>query len=244
MNLPKVLRLRGIELFQTRARHSRVVDTRWDICPGTYSGRLWTGLARGPGLRFPFLGYASPLWKTKQLTRLQIEDVTTNANIIEAPQNDEYDTLAIPQDGYHLVHLKPDTEFTKKNRRSLVVLQHGLFNAGEKVLLRPAQIARMVKGVFVDCRTFKGLFDEACGNFKKRDDSARCSHSNAFQESRGRTREGIQKASTQDYQDCAESSQRGNLSHGRVGHSDSFNIRTTNCRAMGFIGGGYNNLHV
>jgi len=25
------------------------------------------------------------------------------------------------------------------------VLQHGLFNAGEKILLRPAQIARMVK---------------------------------------------------------------------------------------------------
>jgi hypothetical protein len=36
------------------------------------------------------------------------------------------------------------------------------------------------KGIFVDYRILKGLADGACGNYKKRDYNARCSHSNAF----------------------------------------------------------------
>ena len=36
------------------------------------------------------------------------------------------------------------------------------------------------KGVFVNCRTLEGLLDGACGNYKKRDHGAQCSHSNAF----------------------------------------------------------------
>jgi hypothetical protein len=36
------------------------------------------------------------------------------------------------------------------------------------------------KGIFVDYRTFKALFDGAYNNYKKRDHGAQCSHSNTF----------------------------------------------------------------
>ena len=52
-----------------------------------------------------------------ELTRIQLEDVTTNASILEALQNDEWNTLEQPQDGYHLVHLKPNTEFTNEDQK-------------------------------------------------------------------------------------------------------------------------------
>jgi hypothetical protein len=36
------------------------------------------------------------------------------------------------------------------------------------------------KGIFIDYRTLKGLIDGACGNYKKRDYSARYSYLNIF----------------------------------------------------------------
>jgi hypothetical protein len=36
------------------------------------------------------------------------------------------------------------------------------------------------KGVFVDYRTFKGLFDKAYKNYKKRDHGSQYTHFNAF----------------------------------------------------------------
>ena len=46
-----------------------------------------------------------------------MQDVTTNANILKALQNDDWNTLEKPQDGYHLVYLKLDTEFTNEDQK-------------------------------------------------------------------------------------------------------------------------------
>ena len=53
----------------------------------------------------------------KELTHIQVQDVTTNASILEALHNDDWNTLEKPEDGYHLVHLKPNTEFTNEDQK-------------------------------------------------------------------------------------------------------------------------------
>jgi hypothetical protein len=49
------------------------------------------------------------------------------------------------------------------------------------------------KGVFVDYRTFKGLFDGAYGNCKKRDHGSQCSHSNAFKKAEEEREKALRK---------------------------------------------------
>jgi len=109
-----------------------------------------------------------------------VQDVTTNANILEALQNNDWNTLEKPQDGYHLVHLKPDTEFTNEDQKEPRCVAAWVVQSWGEAAEQPCTNCAEGKGVFVDCRVFKGLFDGACGNCKKRDHGARCSLSNAF----------------------------------------------------------------
>jgi Protein of unknown function (DUF3716) len=49
------------------------------------------------------------------------------------------------------------------------------------------------KGVFVNYRIFKGLFDGACENCKKRDHGLQCSHSNAFKKAEEEREKALRK---------------------------------------------------
>lgn len=106
--------------------------------------------------------------------------MTTNASILEALQNKDWDTLERPEDGYYLVHMKPDTEFTNEDQKEPRCIAAWVIQSWGEEAAEECTNCENGKGVFVNCRTFKGLFDGACGNCKKRDHGAQCSHSNAF----------------------------------------------------------------
>ena len=115
-----------------------------------------------------------------ELTRIQVEDVTTNASILEALHNDDWNTLEKPEDGYHLVHLKPNTEFTNEDQKEPRCIAAWVIQSWGERAEQACTNCASGKGIFVDCRTYGGLFDGACANCKKRDHGARCSLSNAF----------------------------------------------------------------
>jgi hypothetical protein len=114
------------------------------------------------------------------LSFVQVQDVTTNAAILEALENDDWDTLQRPEDGYHLVHLKPNVQFTNEDQKEPRCVAAWVIQSWGEEAAKGCTNCEAGKGVFVDCRTYGTLFDGACGNCKKRDHGARCSHSNAF----------------------------------------------------------------
>jgi hypothetical protein len=80
----------------------------------------------------------------------------------------------------YVVHVKAGVEwFTNDPKESRLVAAWVIQAFGE-VSNSMCTNCTEGKGIFVECRTLKGLADGACGNCKKRDHSARCSLSNGF----------------------------------------------------------------
>jgi Protein of unknown function (DUF3716) len=82
--------------------------------------------------------------------------------------------------GQLIVHVKPDVEYVSNDAKEPRLVAAWIIQAYGVDMNEPCTNYAEGKGIFVDCRTLKGLADGACGNYKKRDHSARCSHSNAF----------------------------------------------------------------
>jgi hypothetical protein len=82
--------------------------------------------------------------------------------------------------GQLVVHVKPDVEYVSGDAKEPRLVAAWVIQAYGVDMDEPCTNCAEGKGIFVDCRTLKGLADGACGNCKKRDHNARCSHSNAF----------------------------------------------------------------
>ena len=46
-----------------------------------------------------------------------MEDITTNTNILKTLYNNDWNILKKLKDSYHLVYLKPNTEFTNEDQK-------------------------------------------------------------------------------------------------------------------------------
>jgi hypothetical protein len=77
-----------------------------------------------------------------------------------------------PENGYYLVHLKPNAEFTNKNQKEPYCIDVWAIQSWGEEAAKACTNCQDGEEVFVNCRTYGTLFDGACGNCKKRDHGA------------------------------------------------------------------------
>jgi hypothetical protein len=76
--------------------------------------------------------------------------------------------------------VKPDVEYISNNIKEPRLVAAWVIQVYRVNIDKPYTNYIKGKGIFIDCRTLKGLADGAYNNYKKRDYSTRCSNLNAF----------------------------------------------------------------